>query len=52
MTNQPNLNLLNEMAQDIFAGLKAVKLRTVKKGQEFCRNTVYECESKGGIITS
>ena len=33
----PNLNLLNEMAQDIFSGLKAVELRNVKEGQEFCR---------------
>ena len=35
---QPNLNLLNEMAQDIFkmekeAGLQAVQLKDVKKGE-------------------
>ena len=35
---QPNLNLLNEMAQDIFkmekeAGVQAVQLKDVKKGE-------------------
>ena len=42
MTTKPNLNILNEMAPDIFSGLNAVKLRTVKKGQEFCRKPTSE----------
>ena len=40
MTNQPNLNLLNEMAADIMLmenGMRAVALRSVKEGEYFRR---------------
>jgi hypothetical protein len=40
MTNQPNLNLLNEMAADIMTlenGMQAVALRSVKEGEYFRR---------------
>ena len=40
MSNKPNLNLLNEMAQDIMTlenGMRAVALRSVKEGEYFRR---------------